>query len=288
MANSYNGSTYHVDSKIYKWDGSNFVEFQSIPTHGTYDWKYFTLGGNHYLVVANREKDALPHSYVDSKIYKWNGTSFVEFQSIATIGGRDWEFFTMESDSYLVIANMRSGSNMYVDSLVKLTGVTGLNIGYNRICNLSTDLQNWANTYDPDWEASQTCFDRNSDSLALVALYTSTNGGAWSNSTNWLSVLPIDQWYGISINNNRVSGIDLSYNNLEGTLPSEIGNLSELTLINFSVNKISGTIPSEFGDLINLVHLHLTQNSLTGTIPSEFMNITKLKRLHLNNSRYLF
>ena len=28
---------------------------------------------------------------IDSKVYRWNGTAFVEVQSLATHGARDWE-----------------------------------------------------------------------------------------------------------------------------------------------------------------------------------------------------
>jgi len=34
------------------------------------------------------------------------------------------------------------------------------------------------------------------DSLALVALYDSTNGANWTNNTNWLLAEPVDNWYG--------------------------------------------------------------------------------------------
>ena len=39
---------------------------------------------------------------------------------------------------------------------------------------------------------------RITDSLALVALYNSTNGKDWTNNANWLSDKPIYSWYGIN------------------------------------------------------------------------------------------
>ena len=112
VANFYNGTTYNIDSKIYKWNGSQFVEFQSIATHGAFNWKYFIIGTDHYLAVANYQNDI---SYnIDSKIYKWNGTQFVEFQSIATHGAEDWEYFMIGTDYYLVVANyLNKNSDIY-------------------------------------------------------------------------------------------------------------------------------------------------------------------------------
>ena len=37
---------------------TSFEEFQSIPTQGAYDWEFFTIGTNHYLVVAYDYNDS--------------------------------------------------------------------------------------------------------------------------------------------------------------------------------------------------------------------------------------
>ena len=67
-----------------------------------------------------------------------------------------------------------------------------------------------------------------SDSLALVALYNSTNGASWTLNTNWLTTAPVSTWLGVLVTGDRVTAIDLSNNNLTGSLPVEIGNLSAL------------------------------------------------------------
>lgn len=115
VANVYDGSTTNVDSKIYRWNGANFVEFQSIPTNGALDWEFFTIGSDSYLAVANYF-DGITND-IDSKIYKWDGTIFNEFQSIPTSLANHWEFFTIGSNSYLAVANAHSptagGYNVY-------------------------------------------------------------------------------------------------------------------------------------------------------------------------------
>ena len=68
-----------------------------------------------------------------------------------------------------------------------------------------------------------------SDSLALVALYNSTNGDSWTDDSNWLQPgQPVSTWHGIRVRNNRVEEIHIYRNNLVGTLPEEMGNLKNL------------------------------------------------------------
>ena len=92
VANYYNGSTYNIDSKLYRWDGTSFFEFQSIPTNGAVDWEFFTIGSVHYLALANHYNDSTYN--IDSKLYRWDGTSFVDFQSIPTNGAFDMASLT--------------------------------------------------------------------------------------------------------------------------------------------------------------------------------------------------
>ncbi|CAH2050343.1 unnamed protein product [Thlaspi arvense] len=75
--------------------------------------------------------------------------------------------------------------------------------------------------------------------------------------------------------------IDLSINQLFGTIPPEIGSLSKLIYLDLSINSFFGSIPSEIGHLSNLETLHLVENELTGSIPHEIGNLTSLKDLSL-------
>lgn len=112
-----------------------------------------------------------------------------------------------------------------------------------------------------------------SDRDALIALYNATNGDGWTMKSNWCTDVEISQWYGVTTRNGRVVQLDLKTNNLTGTLPVEIGNLTELQYLNFGGNAITGTIPPECGRLTKLVMLGLYQNQLSGEIPQELQNI---------------
>jgi hypothetical protein len=83
VANSTNFITNNIDSKIYKWDGSAFVQYQSILTHAAHDWESFTIGTDTFLAVANFGNDSTNN--IDSKIYRWDGSGFVEYQSIPMV-----------------------------------------------------------------------------------------------------------------------------------------------------------------------------------------------------------
>ena len=61
---------------------------------------------------------------------------------------------------------------------------------------------------------------------ALIALYNATKGTEWN--ATWDLNAPIDTWYGIKIEDNKIIEISLPFNNLQGELPEEIGNLMHL------------------------------------------------------------
>jgi Leucine-rich repeat (LRR) protein len=123
------------------------------------------------------------------------------------------------------------------------------------------------------------------DSLALVDLYNQTTGAGWINSYNWVSTAPVATWYGVTVRFGRVTELGLTSNNLAGTIPSSIGNLTAVKGLNFSSNKITGEIPAVLSTLANLEGLALNDNLLWGSIPSSFGSLTSLKVLSLNNNQ---
>ena len=120
------------------------------------------------------------------------------------------------------------------------------------------------------------------DRAALVTLYNATGGANWTNNTNWLSNEALSEWHGVDTDaTGRVTELHLSGNELSETLPAELGDLTNLQILDLCSNELSGAIPAELGDLTNLQILELYDTGLSGAIPAELGNLTNLQILYL-------
>ncbi|GJN39200.1 hypothetical protein PR202_gb28302 [Eleusine coracana subsp. coracana] len=70
--------------------------------------------------------------------------------------------------------------------------------------------------------------------------------------------------------------LNLSDNQFTGAIPSAVGRLKTLQVLDVSYNNISGSIPPEIGGLARLQILDLRRNRLTGTIPQELKQLNFL------------
>ena len=124
--------------------------------------------------------------------------------------------------------------------------------------------------------------DATADRAVLIELYNATGGANWRNNDHWLTDEPIGDWYGVTTDaDGRVLHLDVSQNNLTGTIPPELGSLANLEKLSLPGNNLTGTIPPELGGLTNVKELWLTSNHLTGSIPPEMANLTNLEILNL-------
>lgn len=119
------------------------------------------------------------------------------------------------------------------------------------------------------------------DSLALVEFYDSTNGAGWRSDSNWLTKAPVSTWHGVTVQTDRVTKLLLPDNNLAGSIPPSIGDLSNLTSLYLISNQLTGNIPSALGNLTKLDTLSLGGNGLTGDIPFSLGNLINLTFLNL-------
>ena len=124
------------------------------------------------------------------------------------------------------------------------------------------------------------------DRDVLVAFYHATGGDNWRANHNWLSDAPVGTWYGVTTDESgRVIELVLWFNNLRGTVPPELGNLTALTELRLNSNQLSGSIPSELGNLTALTSLNLSGNQLSGTIPPELGHLSALTSLSLSGNQ---
>ncbi|XP_016167875.1 receptor-like protein 12 [Arachis ipaensis] len=76
--------------------------------------------------------------------------------------------------------------------------------------------------------------------------------------------------------------VDLSSNNLTGTMSPQLFSLSQLHFLNLSHNRLTGTIPKEVGNMRQLESLDLSKNELTGGIPESLSSLSFLNNLNLS------
>lgn len=126
----------------------------------------------------------------------------------------------------------------------------------------------------------------NSEREALIALYNATGGANWTNNSGWLGAVGTEcGWYRVSCTNDHVSSLDLGVNQLSGSIPTQLGQLSQLQYLSLSNNQLSGAIPSELGQLSQLQTLYLSGNQLSGSIPIELGQLNQLQYLDLRENQ---
>lgn len=124
-----------------------------------------------------------------------------------------------------------------------------------------------------------------SDREILEILYRATGGDDWKNSENWLSDQPLGEWKGVTTDaDGRVVALHFPRNNMVGTIPPEIGHLTNLSELDFSQNGLTGPTPPELAKLPNLSQLNLAWNELTGTIPPALGTVAGLSVLVLGGN----
>ena len=127
-----------------------------------------------------------------------------------------------------------------------------------------------------------------SERAALVALNHATGGLNWTLNENWLTDRPLREWSGVDVDGQgRVIRLDLVNNGLTGTIPSELGSLTNLRSLNLGANGLTGSIPAELGSLANLESLELSNNELTGSIPEELGLLGNLRSLDLSDNELM-
>jgi len=79
-----------------------------------------------------------------------------------------------------------------------------------------------------------------------------------------------------------VVNLDLSNNNLTGSIPDGITSLRALHGLNLSYNRLSGHIPKRIGDMKSLESLDLSHDQLSGAISQSITSLTWLSHLNLS------
>ncbi|KAI3519851.1 hypothetical protein L1887_09068 [Cichorium endivia] len=185
-------------------------------------------------------------------------------------------------------------------SIGNLVGLTKLVLGENqftgKIPSTIGELQNLQEAYLYDNQFSGPIPDAIGNLSSLTKLWLNSNKlernipSILGNCHNLL-MLYLDQ--------NKLSGtipkqllqipaltisLNLSQNNLFGSLPIEVGELKLLTSLDLSDNNLSGNIPSSLGGCTSLVFLNLRGNLFRGTVPSSLSSMRGISTLDLSHN----
>eukprot|EP00522_Entomoneis_paludosa_P006889 CAMPEP_0172439602 /NCGR_PEP_ID=MMETSP1065-20121228/531_1 /TAXON_ID=265537 /ORGANISM="Amphiprora paludosa, Strain CCMP125" /LENGTH=2621 /DNA_ID=CAMNT_0013188305 /DNA_START=60 /DNA_END=7928 /DNA_ORIENTATION=- len=143
----------------------------------------------------------------------------------------------------------------------------------------------------------------------LMSIFNSLDGKSWKHDDGWGSDADFCTWYGVSchggsIRPGTVSSLDLSNNDLTGSLPDNIWLLTEATELDLSGNDIVVESFTKVGDASSLQTLKLSQNevkslagisnansllnfhctncNIQGPFPEEILQLKLLTKLFLN------
>ncbi|KAM7473855.1 hypothetical protein LguiB_021098 [Lonicera macranthoides] len=122
------------------------------------------------------------------------------------------------------------------------------------------------------------------DQLALLEFKHQIANNLVFNS--WNTSLHFCQWKGVECGHrhHRVIGLNLTDQNMFGTISPHIGNLSFLRFIKLQDNHFHGEIPQQIGYLYRLRILNLRNNTLGGPIPVNLSRCFNFKAVYLGRN----
>ena len=143
--------------------------------------------------------------------------------------------------------------------------------------------------------------DDKDDCSGLVAFGHALQSNGWLKNTHWGSDKTVCDWHGITCSDGRVAEISLEHNNLKGTLPAEIGMLSELRVLNlnggrpptygsggaaicFGNDLGNSSIPSSLYTLTKLQSINLEYTCTGGTLSTDIGNLRNMVNLSLHGN----
>ena len=108
FANHHNGNTYNLESFIYKWNGSKFVLFQSIPTRGASALYPFVVCGQMFVAAVNFYDENVQRYSTTSDVYQFTGGHLIKRREIPTEAALAVTAFEFKNQFYVVIVSYYS------------------------------------------------------------------------------------------------------------------------------------------------------------------------------------
>lgn len=236
------------------------------------DLNYFTCSGNKFTFDSfesfeNANLSTFHYTPQDSIPLVVNG-NILSVNAGGSIADNTYIWYKDNSE----IANVTGDSTLIITE----SGIYRCEVSNNIFTNPLDENQNLILISQERYiEPFKNLTCRQNDSLILATLYNTTDGANWTN--RWNLNAPMDDWYGVILNETGcLDTLNLNINNMTGTLPAELGNLSQPRGLHFGRNNLEGEIPAELGNLISLVGLNLATNNFTGSVPEGIYGLTNL------------
>ncbi|XP_074332509.1 putative receptor-like protein kinase At3g47110 isoform X2 [Apium graveolens] len=124
------------------------------------------------------------------------------------------------------------------------------------------------------------------DHQALLFFKASITDDPLGALDSWNNSIHFCQWNGVTCSSKRerVTALDLTSQQLVGTLSSHIGNLSFVRSIYLGDNKFHGSIPNEIGRLFRLQYLYLKYNSFQGRFPTNISHCVDIRNITMSGN----
>ncbi|XP_030947101.1 receptor-like protein kinase 7 [Quercus lobata] len=182
-----------------------------------------------------------------------------------------------------------------LDSICQLQSLEKLSLGFNQFNGpIMADLKKCVKLKYLDLGNNFFSGSSIPDISTLGQLqYLHLNNSSFSGTFPWKSLHNVTGLIELSVGDNffepfqfpdevlqltNLTVLYLSHCNMQGTIPTGIGNLKQLTSMELSDNNMTGKIPEEIGNLVNLWRLEIYNNSFNGKLPVGLRNLAKLQQ----------
>ena len=229
-------------------DDPTFVSIDDLQTVALFDYtvsglttstQYFyrvtpnnSCGAGSTSIAGTFTTDSLPSAPVDTLLLVEHNQVTVAWESIINADTYSVEVATDNLFGSIVSTTVLDSTRAEVAGLIPLTTYY-LRILANNTCGSGSfsDTLIFATPQDP----------LVIDSLALVDFYNATDGHNWIDNANWLTD-EINTWQGVTITDNRVVRLELSNNDLSGSFPASMDDLTGLEYADLQDNTLTGTL----------------------------------------------
>ena len=106
----------------------------------------------------------------------------------------------------------------------------------------------------------------------------------WQCSTQQSPLVAVCTWTGVTCVGKVVTGLSLHNVGATGDIPTLLGQLTTLTLLDLSNNHLTGTVPTTLGNLLSLKILVLSSNTFTGIFPDSLCTSRQLQVIYVDEN----